>query len=688
MPTHQPIKPLRYRQIHLDFHTSEHIPGIGAEFDAADFVATLKAAHVDSITIFAKCHHGWSYYPTTIGFPHPQLARPDLMGEMVKACAAADIETPIYITVQWDERSARERPEWRLVSADRGSIHNAPVSDVSDLKQLSPLWHTICLNHKEYRDYVLAQAREVAQRYPTQGLFFDIVGTWGCVCSQCLKSMEAKGLDPELASDRLINDEAVNEQFRQEISTALFAEFPGLRVFYNVGHIHKQGKQRFSTYTHLELESLPTGGWGYDHFPSSARYAAPMGFDFLGQTGKFHTSWGEFGGFKQPQALEYEVMQMASLGAKCLVGDQLHANGAINHDTYKSIAPAYARLEQMEPFLRGAKQISDIAILAAEHFHPGTSRNHASDDGAAQMLLELKRPFDVLDGFSDFSPYRLIILPDDVPVGPELRTKLEAYRSKGGKLLLSGRSGLDPAGKILALDLGIIRQDQQVGYTPSYIRMTDHGLDASLPEAPFIAYGTAETVSLAGAVGFGEILPPYFQRSYKHFSSHQHAPDNPAAKPLGVVATEFNGIGYIAYPIFSMYHGGGQPLYKYLVRGLLARLVPDQAFTTDLPSGGRATVTYQADQDRHVLHLLYGAPQVRGKGIPSLDGSVRQMEMIEDVPALGPVTATVRLKSKPRRVYDAASGQDIAYSTGADGGVTLTVPSLHIHRAVVIDGGA
>ncbi len=23
-------KPMRYRQIHLDFHTSEHIPGIGA----------------------------------------------------------------------------------------------------------------------------------------------------------------------------------------------------------------------------------------------------------------------------------------------------------------------------------------------------------------------------------------------------------------------------------------------------------------------------------------------------------------------------------------------------------------------------------------------------------------------------------------------------------------------------------
>jgi hypothetical protein len=47
---------LRYRQIHLDFHTSEHIPNVGAAFDPETFVATLKAAHVDSITVFAKCH--------------------------------------------------------------------------------------------------------------------------------------------------------------------------------------------------------------------------------------------------------------------------------------------------------------------------------------------------------------------------------------------------------------------------------------------------------------------------------------------------------------------------------------------------------------------------------------------------------------------------------------------------------
>ena len=252
--------------------------------------------------------------------------------------------------------------------------------------------------------------------YETPGLFFDIILTPDCVCAACLATMDEMGLDPEKPADRLAKDEWVNERFRSETSTALRQEFPGVRIFYNCGHIHKQGPQRFASYTHLEIESLPTGGWGYDHFPSSARYAAFLGFDYVSHTGKFHTSWGEFGGFKQPQALEYETAQMVALGAKCLVGDQLHPNGAINHDTYASIAPAYARIAKLEPYLEGARQVSEIGVLSAEYFHPVGARNNVSDDGAAQMLLELKRLFDVIDPSSRFEDYRLLILPDEILV--------------------------------------------------------------------------------------------------------------------------------------------------------------------------------------------------------------------------------------------------------------------------------
>lgn len=666
-------KPLRYRQIHLDFHTSEHIPGIGSAFDPDDFVATLKAAHVDSITIFAKCHHGWSYYPTKVGAPHPHLARPDLMGDMVTALKAADIEAPIYISVQWDERNARLHPEWRVRSASKNRF---------DPDQLTAGWHTLCLNHQAYREELLEQAREVARNYETPGIFFDIILTPDCVCAECLATMAEHGLDPENPADRLKNDEWVNERFRAETSAALSAEFPGLRVFYNCGHIHKQGPKRFSTYTHLELESLPTGGWGYDHFPSSARYAATLGFDMVAHTGKFHTSWGEFGGFKHPDALEFEAAQMAALGVKCLVGDQLHPDGSINPDTYASIAPAYARIEKLEPYLEGARQVSDVAILTSEHFHPGGARNSVADDGAAQMLQELQLPFDVIDPSTPFEAYRLLLLPDDIPVDAGLAARLDSYVAHGGKLILTGRSGLNADGSF-ALDAGI-RSGGEVKSNPSYLK-GGRKLDASLTQSPFVMYGAGQAIVSTGAEVLAEIAPSYFNRSYAHFSSHQHAPDDPQAASLGAAVTLKGGIGYIAYPIFSMYHAMGQPLYKYLVRGLIDRLLPSRAIVTDLPSSGRATLTQQAEQKRHVLHLLYGAPQIRGKAVPAGEGNTRVMEMIEDIPTLGPVTASVRLPRTPSRVYDALTGEDVPFTNGGDR-VEVRLPSLRIHSALVFEG--
>jgi hypothetical protein len=670
-------RPLRYRQIHLDFHTSEHIPGIGSAFDPDQFVSTFKAANVDSVTIFAKCHHGWSYYPTKVGAPHPNLSRPDLMGDMVKALSAADIECPIYISVQWDERNARLHPEWRVRSATENRF---------DPDQLQAGWHTLCLNHKAYRDELLEQTREVARNYETQGIFFDIILAPDCVCAECLASMEAHGLDPENPADRLKNDEWVNERFRSETSAALREEFPDLRIFYNCGHIHKQGPQRFAPYSHLELESLPTGGWGYDHFPSSARYAATLGFDFVAHTGKFHTSWGEFGGFKHPDALEYECAQMVALGSKCLVGDQLHPNGAINPDTYRSITAAYARIAKLEPFLEGARQVSEIAIVSAEHFNPGGARNHESDDGAAQMLQELKLPFDVIDRSARFEDYRLLILPDAIGLDAATASRLADYVRSGGRAILSDRSGLDAGGSPLAsLDLGFAASGEQVGYEPSYL-VADVGALPGLTETPFVMYGKARTIEATSGTVLAEISPPYFNRSYKHFSSHQHAPDNPDAARLGPGVVEHGGMAYVAYPIFAMYHAMGQPLYKYLVRDLVERLMPNPVIRTDLTSSGRATLVEQAERRRHILHLLFAAPQVRGQSVPNGEGGTRVMEMIEDVQSIGPVSAKVRLPQAPSRVYDALSGADVPFEDAGGGYYGVTVPSLRIHTALVFEG--
>ena len=86
------------RQIHLDFHTSEHIDSVGFAFDKKQFQEALLVGNVNAINVFAKGHHGWSYYPTTIGNMHPSLDF-DLMKAQIDACREIGVKVKLYFTV-------------------------------------------------------------------------------------------------------------------------------------------------------------------------------------------------------------------------------------------------------------------------------------------------------------------------------------------------------------------------------------------------------------------------------------------------------------------------------------------------------------------------------------------------------------------------------------------------------------
>ena len=109
--------PLRFRQIHLDFHTSGAIDQIGSRFDKKAYQEMLQRAAVNSVTTFATCHHGWSYYDTKIGQRHPGL-KYDLLRAQFDACKEIDINVPIYLTAGVHNVMAEEHPEWRMITPE------------------------------------------------------------------------------------------------------------------------------------------------------------------------------------------------------------------------------------------------------------------------------------------------------------------------------------------------------------------------------------------------------------------------------------------------------------------------------------------------------------------------------------------------------------------------------------------
>ena len=94
---------MNFRQVHLDFHTSGEIPGVGSRFSKKDFQKALITGHVNQITVFAKCHHGWAYFPSETNTMHPTLDF-DLLGEEIEAAHEIGVKVQAYLSVGLDEK--------------------------------------------------------------------------------------------------------------------------------------------------------------------------------------------------------------------------------------------------------------------------------------------------------------------------------------------------------------------------------------------------------------------------------------------------------------------------------------------------------------------------------------------------------------------------------------------------------
>lgn len=623
---------LPQRQVHLDFHTSECIDAIGSMFDAEQFKSCLKKGHINSITIFAKCHHGWAYFPSEKNTMHPGLNF-DLLSSMLKACKEIGVESPIYISAGLDEHYFVDHPEYQVLYEKDKPLCKAIEENGRKYIENEGWFHELCMN-TPYLDVLAEQVKEVVEKFDPIGIFLDIVGERLCFCEHCKATAKELGLDIDNPDDHKKLAQITYKKYYETINNAARSVKPDVRIFHNSGHISYGRRDLAHVNTHLELESLPTGGWGYDHFPMSAKYASSLNMEYLGMTGKFHLSWGEFGGFKHPNALRYEVALSLANGAKCSIGDQMHPYGFLDDATYELIGTAYKEAEKVEEYCYGVTSVADIALLSIESVLRGTaqgenSRNFAADTGAGRMLLEGKYLYDVIDPECDFSKYKLIILPDAIVADAELKNKLKAYASNGGKVLCTGISGTDTNGDMI-FDLGVKIKGKSK-FNPSYYHPTYNAI--GLSPSNYIMYSTMYDTELTdeNAEVLGYSRNSFFNRGPKHFCSHFHTPfvmeNNSPALVIGKDG------GYISYEIFSEYEDRGSIILKDTVICAIDKILgDDKTLKTNLTSGGTVTLNSQTDKNRDILHMLYALPTKRGKNV----------EIIEDLPTVNNTTFEIK----------------------------------------------
>lgn len=550
-PEPESRRKMPWRKIHLDFHNSNHIDSVGEEFDSGQFIRTLQDARVDSIVVFAKDMHGYCYYPSEVGPVHPGLKR-DLLGEQVAACGAAGIEVYAYYCTLWDHYLAHRHPNW--LSIQRNGDSYLPK------KGDPPEWTALCASNSDLIDLQERHVWEILSTYDVDGIWFDmpIPRDGECFCPSCSAAIP----DPNDTPSQRRHQQQLHRTFLRRMYETAQAVRPGCQVDFNNQPAFGLG-ERIEWMDSIDIEALPTAQWGYDFFPTVARYVRTFPRTMYGMTGRFLKSWGDFGGLKSGHQLTSECFGIVSLGAKCDIGDQMPPSGRLDPAVYRAISHAYDEIERLEPHLEGARAVSEAVVVV--NGLPLDSLATPSTAGLVKALAELSIQFDVMESSQDWHKYPLAIFADDQ----------DLYHPK------SLRMGTNLPGS------------QASKFNPSY---------AVVPgEYEFAIYGESCSWMSQGQA-LATLGEPPFNRAGDHYTSHAQAPitrftDRAVAEVRGQQ-------GFIGFDLGRLYAETGYGFYRDVLGRVVHELLPEPLVQTSHPGIIQATVMWNLASGDWLVHVF------------------------------------------------------------------------------------
>lgn len=552
-------------------------------------------------------------------------------------------------------------PEWIALNADTSQVKWGK-------SVFTPGWQILDMS-SPFQDYMAEQIAEVLRLFkPVDGLFLDMCWDQPSCTTWAINGMKAAGLNPESEADRSTYASQVSAAYMKRYYKMITSSSPAATVYFNSRPL-AQLPRDIAFQTQVEVEALPTGGWGYMYFPKNVRYARGFGKPYLGMTARFHKSWADFGGLKPYAALEYETSQMVAHGAACSIGDQMHPRGVLDRAAYELIGKVYARIEQRQGWLDGAKPVTQIGVVRIGETG-GYFGASGAEEGAVRMLTQLKHQFDLVDRTGPLEPYDLLILPDGVHLDGPVVQRIRAYLRNGGSILASGGSGLSEDGTTsLVPELGI-KPHGVSPYQVTYIRFCEQ-VQSDVPPTDHVTYEKGFRVTPSrGATVLARVVEPYFERTWDHFCSHNQTPGDRVSRYAAAVSK--GRATYISFPIFRAFGKHGNASHRLLVRNVLNLLLPEPLLQVDAPTSTEATITRQGK--RTIVHLLHYCPERRGENL----------DLVEDIVPLYNVALSLKAARRPHRVYMAPLETPLEF-THAGGRVQVTVPEVMGHAMVVFE---
>jgi hypothetical protein len=379
-------------------------------------------------------------------------------------------------------------------------------------------------------------------------------------------------------------------------------------------------------------------------------------------SGKFHKAWGEFGGFKHPDAIKYEAAAMISFGASCNFGDQLHPSGEMDLETYRNIGEAYKYIEKIEKFGLGGVPVSKLGMWL--------TLDNAADHGVVNMLLELHQDF-VVANESNLNSLELLIIPSRKCLSQAQADKINSWVKQGGKLIVFGEGALDSSGQRFILDVGA-----------GYLRKSEFNFDyttvkpsigKNIVTSPFLNYESGLLVKPTTGTVLANIREPYFNRTYEKYSGHRETPYKLEDSQYPAVVRNGNVV-FFTHHLDKLYYVHGVRMHRELVKNVIDMLYQSPYLKVDnLLSSGRVSFLKQAKDKRYVAHLLYASALLRG-----------EVQVIEDFPPVPNVKLEINVPERIKNVYQTTNGRTLTF-TRKGNTLTIQVPTFTMYTGIVLE---
>ena len=727
-----------YRMLHLDYHQPPWMRGVGAEIDedkARLQARMFKDAGVQAVEIFAYDHYGQCFYPSEVGIRHPGLAA-DYTGLMARALKAEGLKVILYVNVYSSVHLHKDHPDWFVKAADgtypRGGWLQHEASH-------------ICASSPYLESYFVPLLQEVVRRHDPDAVWLD-TGCWMietlCYCDHCASAFKAasghdlpQGPMPD-AQEELDRPEWVRWHLwrRGQIRTYVETAVAAVRAANASVLVADNNLGRFSTgvpavkdgtlvtwlqpsdldVDYLSCDPVPMGGNHELIFSVEARYQWTTGLPFNYMNERFN-GWGEWQ-FRSPTDWLLEADTVLANGGRAFFADQPYTEGSLEPTVYRDLTGVYEQVAAIEPYLRDAEPVSDVAILASlasnvlgppggaewgrrlslhDHDIPLTAGDRtdrvrgahlAFVEGGIQALI-----YDEATLRDRLAAQSTVVVAEQCLLEDATIEALDSYVSNGGRLLVTGRSGLwDAAGQRRNKDplrdvLGLERTD--VLPAPiHYLRMNKDWLAiAGLDDVPLQVWGAATVIALNGAEPLGTLYEPRAdvwkdgirdKAHWQHYTVFGATPPAKTAAGIGITVHRY-GQGtalYVNVDPFALYYREGHQLTRKFILACMNHLAPVETRMLAATKPLHVEVVMARQDGRILVHVLNYFAQKR----------VGILVNNEEVTPVHDIVVQAKIGAAPKRVSLASTGETLDYTLeGAWASIRLA--RLDVHALIVIE---